>query len=156
MNNTFQDLVTAWELPPAWIEQTEFRYQEIGLAPNDPLVLLHLEEDTDDTELWRARVEDSLDVPFLRILSAEFRFNSQQWDLDQEHLIFVLRAEFDVQSIMFIDNWKALDPFAEARAYTYASPMVPPVYARHFELQTLEQFSHILQRYCLHLKKDTE
>lgn len=154
MINTFKQLTTEWKTPDDWADRLEFRLREIGLSPNDPLVLLHLEEGFTDSDAWKSRLEEALEAPLLRILRAEFHYNSRIWEVDQEHLSLVLKAEFAVESITYIDNWKATDPYAEARAYTFAHDIVPPVYARHFELQTLDQLSHVLQRYCLNLNKD--
>lgn len=154
MINTFEELTAEWQAPDGWIERLEFRYREIGLSPNDPLVLLHLEEGFGQNETWKRLISETLDAALLRILRAEFHYNSKIWEIDQHHLTLVLKDEFAVESITYIDNWNARDPYAEARAYTFANDLVPPVYARHFELQTLDQFSHILQRYCLNLKED--
>ena len=154
MINTFKALTADWQTPEDWVERLEFRFREIGLSPNDPLVLLHLEERFINRETWQRHLSEVLDAAMLRILRAEFHYNSKIWEIDQQHLTLVLKDEFAVESITYIDNWKATDPYAEARAYTFAHELVPPVYARHFELQTLDQFSHILQRYCLNLKED--
>lgn len=151
---TFQQIADGLELEDKLREEVAGRFQEVGFSPNDPLILFHLRESFPDPAQLRLSLLHAVREPFLRVLSVEFFYNSRIWEVDQEHLALILREEFGVKSIVFMDNWKARDPHAEARAYTYSCDLMPPVYVRQFEYQILDQISRLLHRYCLNLKGD--
>ena len=148
--DAFHDLCWEYEIHPDLQREISHRYDEVGIDARAPEVVDHFHQRLISSPYYTMVLPATVQTPFLRLVQVDLTVNPELWQVDKTRFYILLREEFDVTTITFIERTEHWLTVPELIAFTYACDLVPQPFVESFNERMTQLLKEVLLAYCAH------